>query len=77
MFDPNIHSGLTMDAVEPHDGCLFVVLDPLKMPTAYATTNYLYAQTVLTRDTHLGVIIHISPETIEKIAKGEIMELNI
>ena len=75
MFNPKIHSGLTMDSVEPHDGCLFIVVDPLSMPTANATTKYRHAKSIQLQDTHFGAIIHISPETIEKIASGEIEEL--
>lgn len=77
MFNPNKHTGLSMDMVEPHDGDLFVVVDPLSMPTAYATTQYLDAERMYIRDTHSGVIIHLSRETIHKIATGEIKEIVI
>ena len=77
MFDPNKHIGLSMDMVEAHDGDLFIVVDPLSMPTAYATIKYMEAERMRIRDTHLGVIIHLSRETIRKIATGEIKEIVI
>lgn len=77
MFDPNKHIGLSMDMVEAHDGDLFIVVDPLSMPVAYASTGYLEAERMCIRDTHLGVIIHLSRETIRKIATGEIKEIVI
>ena len=77
MFNPNKHIGLSMDMVETHDGDLFIVVDPLSMPIAYATTEYLQAERMRIRDTHLGVIIHLSRETIHKIATGEIEEIVI
>lgn len=64
-----------MDMVEAHDGDLFIVVDPLSMPVAYATTEYMEAERMRIRDTHLGVIIHLSRETIHKIDSGEIKEI--
>lgn len=75
MFNPNKHRGLSMDMVEAHDGDLFIVVDPLSMPVAYATTEYMQAEQMRIRDTHLGVIIHLSRETIHKISNGEIKEI--
>ena len=75
MFNPNKHIGLSMDMVEAHDGDLFIVVDPLSMPVAYATTEYMEAERMRIRDTHLGVIIHLSRETIHKIDSGEIKEI--
>ena len=75
MFNPNKHRGLSMDMVEAHDGDLFIVVDPLSMPTAYATIKYMEAERMRIRDTHLGVIIHLSRETIHKISSGEIKEI--
>ena len=77
MFDPNKHIGLSMDMVEAHDGDLFIVVDPLSMPVAFATTEYMQAEQMRIRDTHLGVIIHLSRETIRKIDSGEIKEIVI
>ena len=75
MFNPNKHRGLSMDMVEAHDGDLFIVVDPLSMPIAHATTEYMRAEQMRIRDTHLGVIIHLSRETIHKIHNGEIKEI--
>ena len=75
MFNPNKHRGLSMDMVEAHDGDLFVVVDPLLMTTAYATIKYMQAEQMRIRDTHLGVIIPLSRETIHKIDSGEIKEI--
>ena len=66
-----------MDMVEAHDGDLFIVVDPLSMPVAFATTEYMQAEQMRIRDTHLGVIIHLSRETIRKIDSGEIKEIVI
>lgn len=77
MFDPNKHRGLSMNMVEAHDGDLFIVVDALSMPVAYATTEYVEAERMCIRDTHLGVIIHLSQETIHKISTGEIKEIVI
>lgn len=55
---------------------VFVCVDVAKIPVAYATGNYLHAQSI--RERHLGmgsVLIALSAETVAKIRKGETMEI--
>lgn len=60
-------STLTMDGVELHNGDLFIVMEPNKIPTVRVTTSYSEAVSWKHRHTENGVIFMVTGDTIAKV----------
>lgn len=68
---------LEMEDIEKAEGWVHVIVEPIKMPFAYAKTNYTEAKQHSIQHTMLGFLINISPETLKKLESGELLELTI
>ena len=66
---------LTMDDLEPSLDWVHIIVDPIKRPTVVALKNYSVAKNLAIKDTNNGFVISISPETLTKLANGELSEI--
>lgn len=68
---------LDMDDIEMAEQWVHVIVEPIKMPFAYAKTNYTEAKAACIQHTSFGFLINISPETLKKLETGELLEITV